>query len=277
EAETEAGAAAAANPAGPHGRRAEIEGEGLAELIAERGAPDASVAYFKSLIEKDPNTVDNHRGLARALSRQGRHQDAARVWAQALAISAPARDADRFAHLRSLARAKSWEEGGAAIAAIPAAARWSAQDRLFAAVVLDNLQRWDEADRAYAAALRSVGGRPAPALNNWGVSQLARRDYAAAAALFSRALDADEDFGVAKTNLALAYALQGDFRLPSVPMSEVERARLYHDVGILAMRRGDREAARRLFRAAIDSHPRHYRKATDMLARLDAASGATAR
>ena len=174
---------------------------------------------------------------------------------------------DRFAFLRDLVRAEFWPEAESQIAAIGDTVTWTPAQRLYAAVTFDNLQRWEDADLSYSRAL-SGSKRQAAVLNNWGVSKLARQDYDAAEQLFGQALDADPQFAHAKVNLALASALKGDFDIPALAMDEIEKAHLFHDVGLIALRRGDKETARRLIQAAVDSHPRHYRKAADLLTKL---------
>lgn len=245
----------------------DIEFARMSSLVAQKGSPEAGVRYFKDLIEKDPDNLTHLRGLALALSHARRHDDAARIWRTVLEKGGD-QVQDRFGHLRALARARRWDEAAEQLAEIGESAPWTLRDRLFAAVVLDNTGQWAAADVAYSRAL-SGAERPAQILNNWGVSKMGRGDYFAAAQLFNQALAIEETLTVAKVNLTLASALQGDFSLPSITMGEIERAHLYHDVGLIALRRGDRETARRLFRAAVDQHPRHYRKAADRLAELD--------
>jgi len=47
---------------------------------------------------------------------------------------------------------------------------------LLEAIVADNNKEWDKADSYYQTA-RGLTTKPAPVLNNWGMSKLARGDY----------------------------------------------------------------------------------------------------
>ena len=52
-------------------------------------------------------------------------------------------------------------------------------------------------------------------------------------------------------------------------MNDEERAVILNNLGIIAMRRGDEQIARRLFADAIVAHPQHYAGAVDKLAALE--------
>ncbi len=63
----------------------------------------------------------------------------------------------------------------------------------------------------------------------------------------------------------------GDYQLPVVPMTETEKAYLLNNLGVIALRRGQREVARGLFAAAVETHPQYYAAAASRLASLDPA------
>src|SRR5699024_249410 len=128
---------------------------------------------------------------------------------------------------------------------------------------------WNAADAAYASA-ETLAAAPAAVLNNWGVSLMARGELAGAEDKFEQALSLDPRLFRAKNNLAIARGLQGDFRLPPVPMTEVEEAYILNNLGVIALRKGRKDIARGLFAAAIEAHPRHYAAAAR---RLEAIAG----
>src|SRR5690625_4541223 len=132
----------------------------------------------------------------------------------------------------------------------------------------DHLGAWERADAAYAAA-EAEASAPARVLNNWGVSLMARGDFALAEATFTRALSHDPQLFNAKNNLALARGLQGNFSPPSIPMSETERAYLLNNLGMIAMQQGQNDIARGLLAAAIEANPQHYTAAASRLEALE--------
>ena len=58
--------------------------------------------------------------------------------------------------------------------------------------------------------------------------------------------------------------------MPLVSLSEEERAMLLHNVGVIALRRGDTSQAKGLFTMAVEAHPRFYPAASEKLAALEA-------
>ena len=53
-------------------------------------------------------------------------------------------------------------------------------------------------------------------------------------------------------------------------MTERERAQILHNLGVIATRREERDIARGLFAAAVETHPQFYQEAADKLAALEA-------
>lgn len=99
---------------------------------------------------------------------------------------------------------------------------------------------------------------------------MSRGDLAAAEASFKRALSYDATVFNAKNNLAIARALQGEYSLPLVPMTDKEKAVLLNNMGIVAMRSGNEKVAKGLFAAAVDANPQYYAGAANKLATLEA-------
>jgi Flp pilus assembly protein TadD len=137
------------------------------------------------------------------------------------------------------------------------------------AMLADQRSDWEQSDAAYEKA-RLLSANPATILNNWGVSRLSRGEYGAAQKTFEEALAHDPRVFSIKNNLAVARALQGEYRLPLVTVSEEERAQLLHNIGVIALRRGDVEEAKGLFTMAVATHPRFYPAAAEKLAALEA-------
>ena len=238
---------------------------GLSEQILNSGDPRSAVAYFQRAVAATPEDVAMRRGLAIANMRAGDLHAAERAMDAVLA-SAEATPQDHVERAFIAIRLDDWERASAMTAALPADHE-SARRALLEALVADRARDWEAADAAYARALAGAE-QPAQTLNNWGVSRLARGDAEAAAATFERALAADPSLFAAKNNLAIARAMRGSYVPPDAAANDRERAVLLHNMGLVALRRGEAAAARRLFEQALATHPQHYRAAAEQLAAM---------
>jgi Flp pilus assembly protein TadD len=245
-----------------------IDDAELADLLLTAGDPEESVAYFENALAEAPGRADFRRGLALSLVRAKRYPEAARVFGEMVARG-EAQPADRLEYAMVAARLERWDEVRSVVAGLPPGID-SARRYQVDAMLADHEANWAAADAAYAQA-EALAANPAPVLNNWGVSQMSRGDYLAAADLFERALAYDSRLFSAKNNLAIARGLMGDYQLPAVPMTETERAYLLNNLGVIAQRSGRIEVARGLFAAAVEAHPQHYAAAASRLAALEPA------
>ena len=99
---------------------------------------------------------------------------------------------------------------------------------------------------------------------------MSRGDHTRAEKTFERSLSFNSRLFSAKNNLAIVRGLQGNFQLPVVPMTEKEKAIILNNLGLIALRKGEKRIAKGLFAAAVDTHPQHYGAAADRLAALEA-------
>ena len=111
--------------------------------------------------------------------------------------------------------------------------------------------------------------KPASVLNNWGYSKLSRGDYADAEKLFADAIRQDPKLFTAKNNLVLSRGAQGNYALPVMQMTQVERAELLQTLGLAAVKRGDVEIGKGLLRDALETHPQHFEAAARALDALE--------
>lgn len=250
--------------------------------FAETAAPGAatptpvqSVAVERPAAAPQPTLqaasadLTRNRARARNLSNQRLHDEAAEAWRSVIAAGGGAQD--QLDLISSLVRSERWDAAEAELGRFPQA-RNSERGLMLAAIVYDQQERWDEADVAYQDAL-ALSRTPHIILNNWGVSAMSRGQTEAATEFFARALRHRPDFANAKANLALARGLNGDYSLPAVDFTEAEKAAVLHDLGLIAYRRGKLDEAEERFRAALETHPRYYRKAADMLLRIEKTRG----
>jgi len=244
-----------------------IDEANLNDLMLQAGDAEEAIKYFETSLAKEPNRTDFRRGLAVSLKRAKRYNESARVYQELITLDQD-EPSDRLDYAFVAIRLDRWEDVKTLAATLPDGLQ-SARRHLLDAMVADQNKDWAAADAAYALAERQ-SPRPAPILNNWGVSQMARGDLPQAAKTFERAVSYDSRMFSAKNNLAIVRGLQGEYTLPIVPLTDEERAILLNNLGIIAMRQGDERMAKGLFAAAVELHPEHYTGAADRLAALEA-------
>lgn len=243
-----------------------IDDAGLSNLLLNAGDPAQAVRYFQGALAEEPERADLRRGLAISLNRAGRPNESARVY-QELDGLGQATPADLLEYGFISVRLDRWDDVRAIESRIPEGLS-SPRRELLSAMLADNQGNWAAADLSYERA-EKLAVNPASILNNWGVSKMSREELAEAERLFERALSYDSTLFNAKNNLAIARALQGNYTLPIVPMTDKERATILNNLGVIAVRNNDVRAAKGLFAAAVDAHPQHYPGAASRLASLE--------
>lgn len=243
-----------------------IDAANLNDLLLNAGDPDDAVQYYQASLAEEPERADFRRGLAVSLTRAKRYPESARVYQEMVTLD-QAEPEDLLSYALVVARLGRWQDVNAVVSDLPQGYT-SARRHLVSALLADHNQDWAASDAAYARAEASATN-PAGVLNNWGVSKMSRGDLTGAATTFERALSFDSRMFNAKNNLAIARGLQGNFELPIVPMTEKERAIILNNLGLIALRKGEKKIARGLFAAAVDAHPQHYASAADRLSALE--------
>lgn len=244
-----------------------IDETNMANIMLTSASPDEAVNYFRRAAAEDPTRIDLQRGLATSLVRAGRAGEALIVWQRVIEHDA-AMDQDRVDYADALIRNGDWDEAQAQLDATPPTFETYERYRL-EAMIADSDEEWDRADSFYETAA-GLTARPANVYNNWGYSLLTRGDYPGAEDMFLRAISYDPDLFTAKNNLVLARAAQGNYQLPLVNMTQIERAQLLHTAALAAIRRGDVSDGRGLLTEAIDTHPQHFEAAVTALRALEA-------
>jgi len=245
---------------------AAVDNQNMAELMLVAGNPEEAVAYFGAQVERDPENLANLRGLARSLVRAGRLADAIPAWRRVIADPDATND-DRVLMADTYIRANNWAEAEVVLNTIPPTHESFDRYRL-EAMIADSKKQWSKSDHFYETAA-GLTTRPAGVYNNWGYSKLTRGAPKEAESLFVQALQHDPSLFTAKNNLALARAGQGNYSLPLVQMTQVERAMLLHTMAIAAIRKGDVNVGRTMLNEAIDTHPQHFEEAVRALRALE--------
>lgn len=234
--------------------------------LAQRRFSEA-LQHFEDLHKIDPSDVEVRLGLAEARLGAGRLVEAEAAFAE-LAVETPGRAA--VLEGLGIARFRQDDLSGAREALLQALdadeRRWRSWHVL--AQLHDRAKEWAEADAAYG---RALSWAPEPELvhNNWGVSLMARKQHAGAAAEFSKALAIRPDFVTARTNLQLAYAFMGRYEEVLAASSPEDLPRALNNVGYVAMQRGDYEQAGTYFVRALEASPSFYPRAWSNVQRLE--------
>ncbi|MEM1343323.1 MAG: tetratricopeptide repeat protein [Pseudomonadota bacterium] len=247
-----------------------IDDAGLSALLLTAGDPEDAVAYFSRSLAEEPERADFRRNLALSLVRAKRLPEAVRIYdeMEQLGQSTPP---DRLDHAFAALQLERWEEAQRLDASLPVAFN-TARRHLLSALLADHRSDWQVADAAYARA-ETLTTNPARILNNWGVSHQARGDLNGATRMFERAISFDSRMFSAKNNLAMTRGLQGNYRLPIVPLTDEEQATILYNLGLIALRKQRLGIAKGLFARAVEIHPRFYPAASDRLAALEARVG----
>ncbi|QBY01193.1 tetratricopeptide repeat protein [Rhodophyticola sp. CCM32] len=243
-----------------------IDETNLNDIMLTVADPNEAVVYFQSALRDDPDRLDLKRGLGHSLIRAGRATEAVIVWREvANHPDATAQDHVDFAD--ALIRNSDWEEAETQLDMVPPTFETYERYRL-EAMIADSNHEWENADSFYETAV-GLTTRPGGVLNNWGFSKLTRGDTEAAERLFTEAITYDPNLFTAKNNLVLARAARGNYNLPLVQMTQIERAQLLHTAALAAIRQGEVDVGRGLLADAIDTHPQHFDAAVRALRALD--------
>ncbi|WGW03515.1 tetratricopeptide repeat protein [Tropicibacter oceani] len=243
-----------------------VDETNLNDVMLTVGDPNEAVAYFQRALSQDPGRIDLMRGLAISLVKAKRITEAKIAWAKVVDHESATND-DRVELADVLIRSNDWPAAEKVLDAIPPTHETFKRYRL-EAMIADGNKEWKKADSFYEIAV-GLTTTPANVLNNWGYSKLTRGDYAEAEAMFYDAIRRDRNLFTAKNNLILARGAQGNYTMPVIPMSQVERAELLHTLGLAAVKRGDVEIGKGLLREAIDTHPQHFDSAARSLKALE--------
>lgn len=243
-----------------------IDETNLNDIMLTAAAPEEAVAYFQRVTREQPDRIDFRRGLASSLVRAGRADEAVPLWRE-IVDGPDAIEQDRIDFAGALIRAGDWQEAERQLDLVPPTLETYERYRL-EAMVADSNQEWDRADHFYEIAV-GLTTRPANVLNNWGFSRLSRGDFDGAEALFLESIRYDPDLFTAKNNLVMARAAQGNYQMPLVRMTEIERAQLLHTAALAAIRQGQTDVGRGLLAEAIETHPQHFEAAVRALDTLE--------
>ena len=243
-----------------------IDESNLNEIMLDFADPNQAVAYFQSALSRDPDRLEFKQGFARSLKRAKRTEEAVLAY-RTMDANGDLTSRDRLDYAESLIQTGAWEKGEAQLDAIPPTYETYDRYRL-EAMVADFRKEWDKSDAFYETA-RGLTTRPAPILNNWGISKMSRGDRSGAEELFVRAISFDATMFSPKNNLSISRATRKVYDLPVVPMTKAEEAQLLHNIALQAIRNGDVDIGRGLLEQAVETHPQHFAQAVDKLEALN--------
>ena len=243
-----------------------IDESDLNEVMLGAADPNEAVSYFQRAVKGKPDRIDLQRGLALSLVRAKRPTEAVSAWKRVIDMEGSVPD-DQIQLADAYIRDGQWDKAEEVLDAVPPTVETFKRYRL-EAMIADGNEEWKKADSFYETAV-GLTTTPASVMNNWGYSKLTRGDYDGAERLFTQAIRQDSGMFTAKNNLVLARGAQGNYQLPVVPMSQQERAELLYPMGLSAVKRGDVETGKGLFRDAIETHPQYFEAAVRSLRALE--------
>ena len=133
----------------------------------------------------------------------------------------------------------------------------------------DTVQKWDEAEKNYNAALAIRQDKPS-IYNNRGSSKLMQRRYQAALVDFGAALKLDPNLTVARMNIRLTLAWLGRYVEAIAGTAKTELPAVLNNVGYIAMIKGEYAAAEAYFARAMELSPSFHEIAATNLKKLEA-------
>lgn len=243
-----------------------IDESNLNDIMLAAADPNEAVTYFRRTVAENPDRIDVLRGLAISLVRAGKAAEATIVWARIVALPDSTNE-DRVDYAGSLIRKGDWAAAEVELDAVPPTFETYKRYRL-EAMIADGNEEWKRADSFYEIAL-GMTTQPSGVYNNWGYSKLIRGEYREAERLFGEALKYNATMFTAKNNMVLARGAQGNYNLPIVPMTQIERAQLLHTMALAAIKRGDIITGKGLLVQAIETHPQHFEAAVRSLQALE--------
>jgi len=244
-----------------------IDDSDLNNLMLTSTSTSEAVRYFERSVKEKPDRIDLKRGLAISLVRDKQVRVSIPYWEQVVASSEVTNE-DKLGLTDAYIRLGEWDKASKTLDTVPPTYETFRRYRL-EAMVADSKKEWKKADSFYEVAL-GLTTQPAGVLNNWGYSKLSRGDYKGAEKLFFEALRYEPDLFTTKNNIVQARGAQRNYTLPVVPMTQQERAQLLYNLGLIAVKQGDVETAKGLFKDAIDTSPVHFDEAARALAALEA-------
>lgn len=243
-----------------------VDEANLGEVMLTVADPNEAVAYFQRTLQDNPDRIDLQRNLAKSFIRARRNTEGVSAW-ERVSKHPEATEGDLVEYADALIRNGDWDDAETVLDSIPPTHETFQRYRL-EAMVADSNEEWNNADSFYEIAM-GLTTRPAGVMNNWGYSKLTRGDFSDAERLFGEAIRQDETLFTAKNNLVLARGAQRNYILPVIPMTQIERAKLLHTLGLTAVKQGDVETGKGLMREAIETHPQHFEEAVRSLRALE--------
>jgi Flp pilus assembly protein TadD len=237
-----------------------------ADQAARRGQYDRAMSMYMQAIEVEPS-ADLWFRVAWIYATLGKKQLAAQAFA--MTIKYDPRNARAHEELGLFYIESKQDEQGAvhlrqAIEIEPG--QWRSHNAL--GLLADAAGDHAAAIDHYATALAFVPDS-ALLLNNLGYSHYIAGELDEAERMYAQALVAEPGFPPAMANMGLLHARRGDYsRAIEIMSAAMEPSRAYNDVGYLAFKNGDLEAAEALLSEAIILSPSHYETAQQNMRRV---------
>jgi len=236
------------------------------DQVARRGEYDRAMAMYMQAIEVEPS-ADLWYRVAWIYATLDKKQLAAQAYAMTLQYdpkNARAHEELGLFYIDNKQRDKGADQLRQAIEIEPGL--WRSHNAL--GVIADATGDHATAVAHYGNAL-AVVPKSALVLTNLGYSHYMAGNLDEAERIYTQALAADPGYRPAMANMGLLHARRGEYqRATDIMSAAMDPAKAYNDVGYIAFKNGDLEAAEMLLDEAIILSPSHYETAQQNLRRV---------
>ena len=237
-------------------------------LALEQGQLDTAETLVVRLRYIDPKNPEALIARGEILSRQSRYGKAIKVFNQLIKDKKLTARAHQGRGLANLQMGNSFVAMGDLKRAVALNKElWRSWNGL--GYYFDTVQKWDEAEKGYSAALAIRRDKPS-IFNNRGASKLMQRRYEGALVDFRAALKLDPNLAVARMNIRLALAWLGRYVEAIAGAAKPELPAVLNNVGYVAMIKGEYAAAEAYFARAMVLSPSFHEIAATNLKKLEA-------
>ena len=237
-------------------------------LALEKGLVDKAEALVVRLRYIDPKNPEALIARGEIFSRQSRYGKAIKVFSQLIKDRKLIARAHQGRGLANLQMGNSFVAMGDLRRAVALNKElWRSWNGL--GYYFDTVQKWEEAEKSYTAALAVRRDKPS-VFNNRGSSKLMQRRYSDALVDFRAALKLDPNIAVSRMNIRLALAWLGRYVEAIAGATKPELPSVLNNVGYVAMIKGEYAAAEAYFARAMVLSPSFHDIAATNLKKLEA-------
>jgi Flp pilus assembly protein TadD len=242
-----------------------------AEATRNEGRFSEAVEIYQQVLSADATSVAGQYGMAECLFSLGRPKDAKSIF-EALTKNAEYRTVSlQGSGLSALALDQREDAAKSLRLAVAEDSKlWRAYNGL--GLIADYKHQSGEAETFYDKAM-ALNPDSATLFNNRGYSRLTAGSADTAIADFQQSLGLDPSSETVQNNLRLALAVKGDYAAATRGVAHENVSMVLNNVGVIAMQRGDLDAAEGMLSQSMVDSPNYNDVAARNLVQVGAAKG----